>query len=247
MAPEVESLRGLTPRRLAALNHGTIRTPIKNREPEAVLAKCRRWAAQVGQLKVRDDSANPLIELQLSAVDVDGILAQVQGEDNIGNRIRKVKELVLVELLGLPPEDELWLEHVFTWRATRRRCRVLFANVRTLRDEQLRGSGADASGEDWRILIDYPFDEEGHHGPMDDVAKVRDAAAAGDGTGSNTLVWPPSFLSDGALTDLGKLVLIDHLLTGERLAATILPVFTLAPSDRSRSAPGPSCAPAERP
>src|SRR5262249_15857133 len=41
LAPNVESLHGLTAGKLAALNHGTIKTPIQGRETAIVLQKCR--------------------------------------------------------------------------------------------------------------------------------------------------------------------------------------------------------------
>ena len=46
LAPEVESLKALTPLRLAALNHGTIRSPIPGQEAQIVLAKMRKWRAR---------------------------------------------------------------------------------------------------------------------------------------------------------------------------------------------------------
>ena len=44
LADGVEVLRGLTPARLAALNHGTVRSPIPGQESQMVLSKCRHWA-----------------------------------------------------------------------------------------------------------------------------------------------------------------------------------------------------------
>ena len=48
LVPEVEALRALTAARLAALNHGSVVSPIPGREGGAVLGKLRTWAAQVG-------------------------------------------------------------------------------------------------------------------------------------------------------------------------------------------------------
>src|SRR5262249_5684792 len=49
LVPGVESLRGLTAERLAALNHGTIKTPIAGREAQEVLRRGKAWAAGVGE------------------------------------------------------------------------------------------------------------------------------------------------------------------------------------------------------
>ena len=45
LVSEVESLKGLNPGRLAALNHGTVRSPIPGSEGRAVLMKLKTWAA----------------------------------------------------------------------------------------------------------------------------------------------------------------------------------------------------------
>src|SRR5207249_12159680 len=64
LTPEVRSLKALTPSRLAALNHGSIRTPIPGQEAQEVLSRIRRWAAQVGEIKISDDPRNPTIAIQ---------------------------------------------------------------------------------------------------------------------------------------------------------------------------------------
>jgi len=66
LVPDVEALRSLTPTRLAALNHGTIRTPIKGAEKQQVLARVRTWAAQVGEVRIADGSDNPTLSILLA-------------------------------------------------------------------------------------------------------------------------------------------------------------------------------------
>ena len=56
LVPEVESLRALNAERLAALNHGTIKTPIPGREAQEVLRRCRTWAASVGEIRIGEES-----------------------------------------------------------------------------------------------------------------------------------------------------------------------------------------------
>jgi hypothetical protein len=106
LAPEVEALHALTPIRLAALNHGTVRSPIPGQEGAIVLQRCRNWAAQVGEIKVSDDGLTPTISLHIMGVDTDGILANAQSFDSYGNRIQKIRAL-LYEQLGLDPVVEL--------------------------------------------------------------------------------------------------------------------------------------------
>ena len=118
LVPGVESLRALNAERLAALNHGTIKTPIPGREGQEVLRRCRSWAASVGEIRIGEE-ANPTISIQLSGVDTETIIEQARREDNQGNRIRRVRQM-LSEQLGIAGEHEIEQSYDFLWRQTRR-------------------------------------------------------------------------------------------------------------------------------
>jgi hypothetical protein len=209
LAPEVEALRALTPIRLAALNHGTVRSPIPGQESQIVLNKCRHWAAQVGEIKISDDERNPVVSLHIVGIDTDGILADAQGFDSYGNRIRKLRSL-LNEQLGIAENGGLFLpRYEALWRGTRRACEILFGNVRELPLDSLR-----AQEGLWRVVIDFPFDRE-EYTPKDDRAKLQEFEDTGEF--SNCLVWLPSFFTPKAMEDLGRLVLLDHVLSGDNL------------------------------
>ncbi|HSF32675.1 MAG TPA: phage resistance protein, partial [Candidatus Tectomicrobia bacterium] len=210
LAPEVEALHALTPSRLAALNHGTVRSPIPGQEGAIVLQRCRNWAAQVGEIKVSDDGPNPTISLHIVGVDTDGILANAQSFDSYGNRIQKIRSL-LFEQLALDPDESSLLppRYQYPWRGTWRTCEILFQNVRELPLDSLRAQ------DPWRMVIDYPFDREGRT-PRDDHAQVQLFQATGES--SNGLVWLPCFFSRKTLEDLGRLVLLDHILSGNNLS-----------------------------
>ena len=62
LVPEVAALRALTAPRLAALNHGSVVSPVVGREGSLVLAKLRGWAARVSEDTV------PIVSLQISGV-----------------------------------------------------------------------------------------------------------------------------------------------------------------------------------
>lgn len=204
LVPEVESLKALTAQRLAALNHGTFRSPIPGREAQDVLNRCRNWAAEVGELKVTDE-ANPLISIQVTGVDIEPILRGAESIDNPGNRRRRIREALFTEM-GVADSSELFTTFTFNWRNTRREVELVYENVREMADERLRGREGS-----WTVVIDIPFDEP-NRSPADDLARLG-AYRGGD---TRTLVWLPSFLSERALRDLGRLVVLDHLLTGER-------------------------------
>jgi hypothetical protein len=219
LVPGVETLRGLTAERLAALNHGTIKTPIEGREAQEVLRRVRTWAASVGEIRI-GEGQNPTITVQLTGVDTEAILAKARGEDSMGNRRRRVRQM-LFEQLGIEDADQLFLELPFKWRNTDRKCDLVFANVRELPDASLE------AGESWRLVIDIPFDE-GSHGPRDDLGRLQQFRQSHP-AGSRTLVWVPNFFSIDALRDLGLLVVLEHILAGERFSGY---ASHLSPQDR---------------
>jgi len=204
LVPEVEPLKGLTAQRLAALNHGTFKSPIQGREAQDVLRKCRDWASEIGEIKITEDQ-NPVVSIQVTGVDIEPILRAAEANDNAGNRRKKIRESLFAEL-GIPDDGVLFTRYEFTWRGTRREVELLYENVREMTDDRLRGrSGA------WTVVLDFPFDEP-NRSSADDIARLGEYR----GGDTKTLVWLPSFFSNKALADLGRLVVLDHILSGDR-------------------------------
>ena len=223
LAPEVESLKGLTPLKVAALNHGSIKSPIPGREAQEVLRMLREWAAVVGELKIGDDPQNPSVVLQLTGVDTESILEKARHEDNISNRRRKIRES-LFHALGIEDPDELFIQHKVLWKGTRRQCDIVFGNIRD--KAELSNEAFKATGDHWKFVIDFPFDAE-HFTPRDDLARVQDIK---DTLPTQcTVCWVPSFFTAAAMRNLGLLVQLDHLLTQERLSSY---TSHLSPQDR---------------
>lgn len=201
LVPEVESLKGLTAQRLAALNHGTFKSPIPGREAQDVLRKCREWASEIGEIKITEDH-NPVVSIQVTGVDIEPILRAAEANDNAGNRRKKIRESLFAEL-GIPDDGSLFTTYGFTWRGTHREVELLYENVREMTDDRLRGrTGA------WTVVLDFPFDEP-NRSSNDDLARLADYR----GGDTKTLVWLPSFFSNKALADLGRLVVLDHILS----------------------------------
>ncbi|MCP4944408.1 MAG: phage resistance protein, partial [Planctomycetaceae bacterium] len=206
LVPETECFKQLTATKLAALNHGTIKSPIPGREAQTVLQKCRKWAGQVGEIKISDDT-NPSIGIQLSGVDTESIIEQAQINDNEGNRRRLVKEMVF-DAFGIRDHNQLFVEHELLWRGTRRRVEVLLQNIREITDYSL----FEARDENWKVIIDFPFDT-GSYSPTDDQAKVREYEEQGGQ--ARTICWLPYFFSQSAQKNLGKLVILEDILKSE--------------------------------
>lgn len=226
LVPEEKSLRGMTSSRLAALNHGTVHSPIAGREGHTVLTKIKGWAAEIGEIKVTDDS-NPLVSIHITGVDTDPIIQNAKQFDNPGNRKRKIRE-VLFSVLGIEEKADLLSQNLYPfscdWRGTKRDISVSYDNVREMSAERL--SGQD---DRWTVIFDFPFDEEGHS-PSDDMAVLADyRASRGD---AQVLAWLPSFLSPQGLADLGRLVILDELFKGDRFGEC---ARHLSPNDREQA------------
>ena len=206
LVPEVECFKQLTATKLAALNHGTIKTPIPGRETQTVLQKCRKWAGRVGEIKISDDT-NPTISIQLSGVDTEAILEDAKVHDNEGSRRKLVKDIVF-EAFGIADDNQLFLEHSFVWRGTRRTVEVLFSNIREISDFNT----FEARGDDWKVIVDFPFDSDGRS-PADDKARIQEYEATG-GT-ARTLCWLPYFFSQNSQRDLGTLVTLEYVLKND--------------------------------
>ncbi len=221
LVPGVNSLRALNANRLAALNHGTVRSPIRGKEAGLVLQKVKHWSSQVGEIKVERDTPNPTISIQLSGVDTEAIIAAAEHEDNLGNQMRMVRQILFQEL-EIENVDQMFLSYEFLWRNTSRECDVIYGNVRSLPETSLT-----ANGTTWKVIIDYPFDEPGHT-TRDDLGKLQ-IYTQNNPRGTRTLVWLPAFFSETARRDLSRLVIIDHILTGERFNGY---AAFLSPQDR---------------
>ena len=224
LVPEVAPLRALTVSRLTALNSGVVRAFVPGTERQQVLERLRRWAAEVGELKLGDDEQDPTVTVALSGVDTAPILEAARSVDNDGERRRKVKEMLVDALQVKGSAGSLDLPRAeVTWRGTRREVAVVFGNVRDpvdLPDEMLR---ADTRP---RVVIDFPWDAEGYH-PSDDRTRAIDYRR--DRSAEWTAVWLPNFFTEASLYKLGQLVRLDYILSGEnfdRLASY------LAPNDR---------------
>ena len=225
LVPNVDALQGLDASRLVALNWGQIKGIFPGQETSTVVGKLRNWAARVGELKLSDDPTNPTVSIQLSGIDLEAILERARHNDTDGERRRLIRELLLGEFgITLPASETFTLPYSFSWRGSKRGVELAFDNVRDT--ERLPDAALRPNGTDPKVLVDLPFDDEGY-GPKDDVARVQEYRQAHDAT--ETVCWLPNFLSRELQADLGTLVILEYVLTGERLQGL---TEDLSPGDR---------------
>ncbi len=205
LVPTSAAFKDLTASRLVALNHGLITSPVPGTEVSSVVGKLRTWASQMGEMQVGDDPHNPTVAIVLSDVDTRAILDIVRGNDNTGSRRQLIRDLI-VEELGLPPGQMIHTLRL-DWKGVRREVDVRFGNVRD--PENLSESAFADEGGRWKVIVDFPFDDEGH-GPNEDLRRLEELRASGRSW--RTIAWLPSFFTAQTLTVLGDLVKLNFLL-----------------------------------
>lgn len=213
LAPHVPALSRLTGGKLAALNHGTIRTRVGDAGSVAVkrLQELQSEGFD-GELRSEGDNADPVFHLHLSDLDVEPLLEEVQGvADQLGYRRQWIKDQ-LWAALGIPDTQAFICVRDVVWRGTKRTAEFVFGNVRDphLPDDAFKPQ----FGSDIRLVFDYPFDD-GDHSPMDDVQRVDRMKRAGKA--APTVVWLADFLSEQKSRNLGRLLKINYLLERDRL------------------------------
>ncbi|HEX5496281.1 MAG TPA: hypothetical protein VFX70_17080, partial [Mycobacteriales bacterium] len=210
LAPEVPAFRRLTGGRLAALNHGSIRSRTVT-PGSMVVSRLRALQGEFGELRSEGD-ADPVFSLHLSDLDTDPLLDAVGDQDTPGARRIWIKDQ-LWDALGVRDSDAFVSERDVVWRGTRRTVELVFTNVwdpAELPEAQFRPSAPGRV----RILLDYPFDVPDRF-PSDDAQRVQQLIR--DGVTDATVVWLPHFLSAQRSAQLGRLLRIEYLLQRNRL------------------------------
>ncbi len=211
LAPSVPALRDLTIRRLGALNHGSVTTPIPGAEVGVIKSKVDDWAARFPEIKPTGTESNPAVRLELSGVDVESVIANAQVNDNPANRSALARTLLAQEL-GV--ESRLGsCELRFVWRGSTRESEVVFGNVcdeDSLPDYEFKPSLENL----WRIVVDLPYDENDRP-PIEDVNRIRALRERQGGNRSQTIAWLPTHLAKSRWDDFRRLVVIEKALADD--------------------------------
>lgn len=211
IAPGARSLRSLTASKLAALNYGNVTSFVHGQEASAVITLVNQWRSEFGEISLGSGN-DPVVSIQLSGVDYDAVLDNVQGEDTSEARRRLLRELILGEL-GVSAPGGLVYEYTFrhVWQGQRWEADLVFGNVRD--DTTLHDGAFMATEGRWKVVVDFPFDDDATHGPASDLARIERLRT--DGLVSDTIVWVPHFLTTQRMEDLGILVQLEYLLAGQ--------------------------------
>lgn len=202
LVPKVKSLRDLTVSRLVQLNHGTVKTLVPGAESQKVASLLREWAAAVHNLRI-GEGGDPTVSLVLDDIDTTSLIEGGRQFNTESGRRAKLQE-ILYAALGLE-ETGGEIEHKVIWRGSRRVGSVIYSNVRELDPVMFQVP----PGHDFRLVVDYPFDQ-GNHGPQEDVDKVERLLE--QGRNAPVIVWIPSFFGEKVQRALGELVIIDRIL-----------------------------------
>ncbi|WP_096906343.1 DUF6079 family protein [Dietzia sp. WMMA184] len=216
VAPDVPALKQIDASRLASLNHGSVISLIPGDQAGQITNKVKQWAAEIPELTVTAD-ANPIISVTLESVDYERIVSRAQGEDTDGRRRRLMRDLLAEHfgVAGVEATADGARLRTITWRGTARHVEVVFGNVRDhshLPDEAFRPMQPGAL----RLVVDLPFDDPGHttaedHDRIDQLLRT--------GQDRFTIAWVPAFFTDQVTRQLGRLVILDHVLAGDRWAS----------------------------
>ncbi|WP_447037832.1 hypothetical protein [Streptomyces sp. DSM 118878] len=214
VAPDVPALRRLTAGRLAALNHGSVRSravPVRDKVIERLRALQGEFP---GELR-SEGNDDPVFSLHLSDLDIEPILDAVVGEDKGGVRRTWLHERLWEELGLTGRQGQLFDEKKVVWRGSERTVEFVFGTVRDPRsvtDEAFE----PATAGNMRIILDCPFDEETGRSPDDAYRRVTDLRKSHPG--APVLVWLCDHFSEQRKAQLGRLMRINFLLERDRLS-----------------------------
>lgn len=230
IAPGATSLKDLNASKLAALNFGSVVSMLPGQEAAQVVTKAKEWSGEFGEITVGSQPGDPIITLQLSGIDLDSVLVHVQAENSAPTRRALVRRL-LTEQIGAEATGTIGSDYVLShvWSGQKRDVDVVFGTVRDA--GKLRTEAMVSADGRWRLVIDFPFDD-GDHSPSDAVERLRQLRD-GD-VDSDTVIWLPHYVTASRVDEVGKLVILDYLLTGGHFDqySTSLPVVDREPARR---------------
>ena len=126
---------------------------------------------------------------------------------------------------GLPKEEaqQLFYRYQFRWRGTDRECELSMPMCASRPFDTFKNKA-----EQWRVIIDFPFDQT-PHGPRSDLSRLQQFRNENE-EGYRTIRLDSFVPKPRRFEELGRLVILDHILTGERFDQY---VSHLSPADKA--------------
>jgi len=193
VSPRLKGSSGLDIQRLVQLNDADVAGFTERGKITSAYQDLVELSRKVqGPLQLSGQGGTALVGIVLQGVNFGELLARARTHVDNHNKRLVTFYSVLKQALGLANKPGLADGHegVFEvrWRGTRRRGSIRFDNIRTMSNAQFRVR----DGEEFRLIIDYPWDEPGH--TADDDQKRAQDVRRRDGE-SLTLCWLPRHLT----------------------------------------------------
>ena len=196
---------------LLRLNETDVRSLTELTGINKVAQRFRDLSAVAPEVQVTADGQDVIVHVRIERVDFDRPLRRARAEVRHEHRFAYMRRL-LVEQLGLDLGTGNEGSARLTWRGTKRVGKVRLANVRTL-SYAGRDNEFDPGGNDFLLLVDYPFDEEAGRSRQDDIERV--AAARSRGT-QWTLAWLPVHLTPSEMESLDNATAVELIRKDKR-------------------------------
>lgn len=212
VSPRLRGASGLTIERLVQLNWAEVEGDSYRGRILQAETDLRALSRRVADLQVTGTGKTALVRYVLGRVSLTEILARSKEKVNSTAWRFKTVYSVLKPMLGVAKRkgfgegEPLDGDYDVIWRGTRRRGSLKIANIRDLTYADFH------SGEGFRILVDYPWDDPGHSVEED---RIRAGNARKQSGNQFTVCWLPRHMTPEELSIVLELSAVRYLLTPE--------------------------------
>ena len=212
VSPRLKGTKGVSIERLVQLNDVDVPGTLDRARVELA----RKWLVQLSSLvpalQIVGTDKNAAVSVVLQGVNFGEILERARGKvQNPHTRLRTFCRVLAGSLNAneekLVKEREIELGKI-DWRKTTRKGSIALLNVR----EQTALAFKPRDGEEWRVLLDYPWDTD-NHTVEDDVRRAQEIRKK-EGT-FYTYCWLPHHLTPAEERDLIELAAAEYIASPE--------------------------------
>ncbi len=213
VSKRLKGASGLTLERLVRLNDADVSGFSDRGRIATAFANLLDLSRRVPALQISGEGGSAIISVITEGADFGDILERARGHaENLSARFRAFYS-VFKPILGLDATATAGRDGAadwpltVTWRGTQRQGSLKIANVRELPYDDFKVRQGD-----FRILIDYPWDEPGHS-VEEDRQRVQQVKKA-EGS-QHSLCWLPRHLPPAELAQFTDIAACDFIMTAE--------------------------------